>query len=161
MQAYEAFPLLHPVPLSAFGEAFDKFTSTAFRLECLPIYTVEEEHSFFLEYKSSGKCSAGFNSEWLDFLNAAHADGKTVHRSRVLPKTGDDKAYFRFEVDCGYRLNVDHGEVVTFLEQEEFEEASCSTFGYLTRSPHLLFITMCVVSFLVLQKWTPRWCPST
>jgi len=126
MQAYEAFPLLQPVPLSTFGEAFDKFASNAFRLECLPIYTVEEEHSFFLEYKSIGKCSPAFNSEWLDFLDVAKASGKTVHRSRVLPRSGDDKTYFRFEVDCGYRRNLDHGEVVRFLEQEALEQAASS-----------------------------------
>lgn len=124
MQAYEAFPLLQPVPLSTFGEAFDKFTSSAFRLECLPIYAVEEEHSFFLEYKSTGKCSLEFNSEWLDFLDAAQSTGKTVHRSRVLPKSGDNKSYFRFEVDCGYRKNLEHGEVVKFLDQDVIEQVA-------------------------------------
>jgi hypothetical protein len=126
MQAYEAFPMLRRVPLVEFGEAFDRFTSSAFRLECLPRYAVEEETPFFNQYLSSGVCSLEFNKEWLDFLRTATASTKSVRRARVVPTPGSDLGYFLFEANCGYRRNIEAGEQIRFLPSADFETIAAS-----------------------------------
>ncbi|MDM4767283.1 DUF6879 family protein [Pelomonas sp. SE-A7] len=126
MQAYEAFQFLRPIALSEFGEAFDTFTTSAFRLECLTTYLVDEERPFFDSYSRTGSCEEGFNQDWLDFLTTANRKGKSIHRCRILPQPNDDQTYFRFEVDCGYRRNLECGESISYLTRDDASELAAA-----------------------------------
>jgi hypothetical protein len=99
--------------IAAFGAHFSEFKSRAFRLEVLPRYTVDEERSVFEKYKLGLARPKDLNAEWLAILDMARASGKTFSRTRIL--LGPMTEYLRFEIDWGYPLSLEHGEIINFV----------------------------------------------
>jgi hypothetical protein len=112
---YELFAKLSVAPLAEFGAAFDEFKGSAFRLECLPSYLVEEEAEHLGAYKSGGSCPPGMNAEWLQFLESARSKNRVVQRVRLVPKHREVLDYFGFEADWGYRESIRAGEKINLM----------------------------------------------
>jgi len=63
---------------------FETFTKTAFRLEALPIYVVDNEKEAYEEFITSGKVSEDTASDWVKTVKANVSAGKSVKRLRLL-----------------------------------------------------------------------------
>ncbi len=112
---YELFAKLSVAPLAEFGAAFDEFKGSAFRLECLPSYSVEEEAEHFNAYKRGAPCPAGMNIEWLQFLKSAQSKKRIVQRVRLVPEYRQTVDYFGFEAEWGYKESILAGEQIKLL----------------------------------------------
>lgn len=100
----------------AFADAFASFQRSAFRLEWLQTYKVEEEQLLFQAFLKEGaakSCPRGFE-EWGNDIQKAIATGKSYQRVRRVTQPLTD--YTRFEILNGYRFSVQAGEHVRILE---------------------------------------------
>ncbi len=75
---------------------FETFIDTAFRLEALPQYIVENEKDAFNKFKVSGELLDGANSDWEKLVRANIASGKSMKRLRLL--SDDLTLYEQFEL---------------------------------------------------------------
>jgi hypothetical protein len=107
------------VAQSEFGANFDTFKSSAFRLEQLSLYSVEEESTAFEAYKSGKEIPRQFNSEWNTLLSEAAVAGKVIERVRVID--GPLTTYQTFEILMAYRTSVTLGEDIRFLLRSEID----------------------------------------
>ncbi len=63
---------------------FATFTKTAFRLEALPVYVVDNEKEAFEEFISSGKLSENSSSDWSRTVEENVSAGKSMRRLRLI-----------------------------------------------------------------------------
>jgi hypothetical protein len=97
-----------------FQSLFERFNSTALRIETLPVYQVAEEEPELARYRRGEPLpDLADMREWLDGIRTSTSAGKTYERIRLIPKT--DRSYFGFELDWGYLYSADAGEKVTLL----------------------------------------------
>jgi hypothetical protein len=78
------------------SELFEKFETSAFRLEGLPAYTVPEERDAFHYYQEHKSAPVGFNSDWTAFVEDKISAGKIIQRLRLL--SGNLTQYEQFEL---------------------------------------------------------------
>lgn len=78
------------------SELFEKFETSAFRLEGLPVYTVPEEQVAFEYYRTHQTIPASFNSDWDAFVAEKVAAGKVIQRLRLL--SSELTEYEQFEL---------------------------------------------------------------
>lgn len=95
------------------GELFDSFSSSAFRLETLPVYDVDSEKEMFADYLNGKGLPSEPDRDWCKMLRADREKGKSYERVRVVPYEGSQ--YFQFEVDWGYVYNEAAGEKIFML----------------------------------------------
>jgi hypothetical protein len=98
-----------------FTDLFTTFTSSAWRLETLPVYNVPYEQAAFDRFLA-GKGDSSSVDDWIDTVIApAAADGRDIGRVHVIERTtGDDGKlalgdYLRFELFL-YRFTKAAGE---------------------------------------------------
>jgi hypothetical protein len=103
-----------------FDAVFDEWTSSAFRLETLDRYTVEDEaedlHRFLTGQPLPTLTPA--NDPWLARVAATTAAGQRWQRVHVVGAVTD---YLRFELAC-YRDNVAAGEDVRIADRDDHPE---------------------------------------
>lgn len=87
---------------------FETFEKTAFRLEALPQYLVENERLAFDTFKASGKLPDFLNSDWADLVEKNTKAGKTMQRLRLL--SDELSEYEKFETQVYPGLSA--GEVI-------------------------------------------------
>lgn len=75
---------------------FETFTHTAFRLEALPQYIVENETANFSNFKDSGKLLDNTNSDWAKLVRSNIESGKSMKRLRLL--SDELTPYEQFEI---------------------------------------------------------------
>ena len=97
------------------GALFESFTTSAFRLECLPSYDVTEDaerdaYRLWL----AGERPPAREREWPKLVASAVAAGKTMQRVRLVESPPTD--YQRFEMEHGYPANVAAGEAIYILD---------------------------------------------
>lgn len=109
------------VPLSDFAKHFSLYKREAFRLELLSEYNVPSEAPFIELYKSKkSECPEEFNVGWLNILDNARARGAKNSRLRLIPR-GGVSSYMDFEINWGYKRNVQHGENILRVSSEVIE----------------------------------------
>lgn len=113
----------------AFTSAFSTFQKSAFRLEWLQTYDVEEERKLFRAFLKEGaveSCPPEFEAGCKEIARAT-AGGKLFQRVRrvTLPLT----EYTRFEILNGYRFCIEAGEQVRILEKPDVISNFLSTVG--------------------------------
>jgi hypothetical protein len=101
--------------LDAFDAGFDRFQTTAFRLETLPRYADDEDEEFavFLAGKPLPERSAR-TVPWLKRVADTTAAGSRWRRVHVLSRPLTD--YLRFEM-VGYEANLDAGEDIRIADR--------------------------------------------
>ncbi|MDB5064813.1 MAG: hypothetical protein JWM18_1247 [Chloroflexi bacterium] len=108
--------------MSTLGELLRDFERSAFRLEALDRYLVEEEEpSFaaFLRGEPQPPDDPGFDA-WLDGLRQKRAAGKEMVRVHVI--VGPLTPYLRYELEWGYSMTVPAGEDVRILHRPSWED---------------------------------------
>ena len=104
--------------LSKFGSFFTEFEKTAFRLELLQTYQVEQEAKYFEEYKKGVNTpSPEFNNDWVEILSSNIRQNKIMKRIRLLIEPLND--YTKFEINWGYKKNNDKGELIYCISIEK------------------------------------------
>lgn len=105
------------VDISVFGTEFSVFSSSATRLELLPVYRVPEEERAILAFRSGEPVDRSFNEGWHRILSSAAARNAAVKRLRAIPPTPTE--YLKFETEHGYIPSQSFGEEVRFIEIEK------------------------------------------
>jgi len=82
-------------------------------------YTVESERQAFADYLQGNPPPQDLNAAWHDTLDKARNDQQTMTRVRVIDTV---TPYIKFEVECGYEKNIEHGEDIWFLISSDFTE---------------------------------------
>ena len=97
------------------GRLFKTFRRTAFRLETLPAYAIDEEAESLRAWRAGGPRPAWQEDrEWCRLVADATAAGKFMQRVRVVRRPLSD--YIRLEFDWGYPDNIAAGEDIRILE---------------------------------------------
>ena len=93
-----SFDIQHP---------FETFQTSAFRLEALPKYLVENEREAFAHFKETGEIPAYANTEWSSLVEHAIAAGKTMQRLRLLSDELTPYEQFELHVYSGLEAGED------------------------------------------------------
>ena len=117
MNSIKFYSDLEKFPLSEFGKHFSNFRKTAFRLEQLSMFNVEEEREAIQKIRSGEPMPEDFNKEWLDILLSAQTAGKEFSRVRVID--GKLTEYQKFEINWGYKRSIKFGEDIRFIIRPE------------------------------------------
>jgi len=105
--------------LSKLIDKFTNFKKEAFRLELLQKYDVEFERESFLEFLKTGKLVADKTTNaYSELITKAKKRGAEMKRIHVIKLPLSD--YLLFEI-AAYKFNIDSGEKVYLLLQEDFE----------------------------------------
>jgi hypothetical protein len=105
------------------GAMFGTFKRSAFRLETLPEYSVDEEQAEFARYLAGEPLpNVPEMEDWLDLVRRAVAQGKVFERVRVLPDPLTP--YARFEIDWGYLYNATAGERIAVAPASAWAKTS-------------------------------------
>jgi hypothetical protein len=103
--------LMQKISLASFKETFSTFRHSAFRLELLPEYVVDEERVEFAAYLD-GVVLAEYplpaDLPWFQLIKCSCAEGKVFTRVRWMPEMLTP--YIRYEIDRGYRFSSQAGE---------------------------------------------------
>lgn len=116
-----------PLPPEEFDRLFRTLRESAFRLETLPQYLVEEEAEefrLFLEGKPRPAPDEGYLS-WLDMIRSHVSAGRWMQRIHLI--RGELTPYLRFEMLWGYVDTVAAGEDVRIVQVDEGELAELGT----------------------------------
>ncbi|MGC5401549.1 DUF6879 family protein [Streptomyces sp. DT20] len=97
-----------------FGRLFETFRWTAFRLETLSVYSVEEEHEEFERFLLGGD----MGPDWTDnpWVRSMTNKGKQLSRVHVLSSPLTD--YLRYEL-AAYPGNITAGETIGIIDRAE------------------------------------------
>ncbi|MFF2656201.1 DUF6879 family protein [Kitasatospora sp. NPDC058032] len=101
-----------------FGRLFENFQHTAFRLETLDLYDVEEEREEFEAFLAGDPMPP----EWADnpWVRSMTDHGKTVARVHVLTSPLTD--YLRYEL-AAYPGNITAGETIGIIDRADQQVA--------------------------------------
>ncbi|CAM4015546.1 DUF6879 family protein [Nocardiopsis rhodophaea] len=99
------------------AEYFKNFTSSAFRLETLDTYRVDDEAEYFERFMAGGE----FPEDWHDnpWVRSITKSGRKLSRVHVLRTPLSD--YLRFQLGWGYPGNVHDGEDIRILNLSEVQ----------------------------------------
>ncbi|MFJ9028593.1 DUF6879 family protein [Streptomyces sp. NPDC102274] len=97
---------------------FGSFEREAFRLETLPVYSVEGEEDEFETFRATGKLELPEDDPWLVKVRSFRDSGRRIRRVHVVTRPLSD--YLRYEF-AAYRYNVEAGEDVRILDLTDRE----------------------------------------
>lgn len=104
-----------------FLDLFRSFTREAWRLELLQQYgNSNEDERLARFFRGEPYQHTQAKQAWLDIIATAHARGATVGRVHVVQEPLSD--YMRYELSWGYPANVEAGEDIRILPQDEYEQ---------------------------------------
>lgn len=96
----------------------DRFTTELFRLEALPVYTVDSDADNVERYLTGQPGpSWADGGQWFDRLRTERAAGLRRYRVRVLASPIGD--YLRYECEWGYAYTAAAGEEIHILDLTE------------------------------------------
>ena len=96
---------------------FETFNETAFRLEALPQYIVENEKEAFGKFKLSGEVTNESDSGWAKLVKSNIESGKSMKRLRLL--SDELTPYEQFEL-LSYP-GISHGEEIRVNARTSYE----------------------------------------
>jgi len=98
----------------------NRITKSAFRLELLDLYDVEQETEEFSRFLAGGPFDLAEQQPWLDVLRREEEAG--IRRYRVHVVRTPLTPYLRYECEWGYVLNEPAGEEINILDLTEQPE---------------------------------------
>jgi len=103
---------------NSFSTAFESFERSAFRLETLDTYSVEEEKASFAAYLAGDPLPPpNLGVQWTSFLEKAKSAGKVITRVRLIP--AKLTPYLKYEFDWWYAYNAKAGENILVVKSSE------------------------------------------
>jgi hypothetical protein len=100
------------------SDLFDQFEISAFRLEALPRYKVDDEVDALAQFESTGTLPAGHNNDWAELIRGNLAVGKTMKRLRLFEVPLNSYEAFERAV---YEINVEAGEEIHAANRADFQ----------------------------------------
>lgn len=100
-----------------FGKLFTTYEHSAWRLETLPAYSVDEEAADLARFLAGEAWPEDYTDEWIEMIAAHTASGRTMGRVHALRLPLSD--YLRFEIFTGYVFTARAGEDVRILDLDE------------------------------------------
>jgi hypothetical protein len=116
-------PLVQPVDPTGrlspaeFGGLFQSFTASAFRLETLSEYRVEESAQKVELFLKGTPLPPDGNDAWCQLVSAARTAGKRMSRVHVIPRRLTP--YLRYEIEWGYVYSAEAGEEILLLPHDQ------------------------------------------
>lgn len=111
MSPIEFYDALENISLADFGRLFSEVQRSAFRLELLQQFIVEDEVDPFNKFKQGQKSPPpGFNKPWTDLISSYARKGISFTRVRYV--TRPLTLYTQFEFAWAYLVNMDAGEQI-------------------------------------------------
>jgi hypothetical protein len=80
---------------------FETFTQSAFRLEALPQYLVEDEKEAFERFKATGDIPKILSPEWASLVETNTKSGKTMKRLRLISDELTPYEQFELQIYSG------------------------------------------------------------
>lgn len=93
---------------------FDSFSSSAWRLELHPVYTVPQEAENISRWRAGERLPEDHWSPWMERVAGYSASGRRISRVHVVRRPLSE--YLRFEFDWYYRPHVRAGEDIRILD---------------------------------------------
>lgn len=100
-----------------FGRLFTTYERSAWRLETLSVYAVEEEADDFARYLAGERRPSDYTDDWIEMIATHVAPGRTMGRVHALRLPLSD--YLRFEIFTGYVFTAKVGEDIGILDLDE------------------------------------------
>lgn len=97
-----------------FGKLFTTYERSAWRLETLPAYAVDEEAEDFARFLADEAWPEDYTDDWIKMIAAHTASGRTMGRVHALRLPLSD--YLRFEIFTGYAFTAKAGEDIRILD---------------------------------------------
>lgn len=97
------------------SELFDTFQLSAFRLEGLSVYSVQEEKEALEYYQSHGHVPAEFGDDWAKFVKQQTESGKILQRLRLLSDDPTDYELFELNAYSGLK----NGEDIRYAKRSD------------------------------------------
>jgi len=108
------------------NDPFETFKYTAFRLEGLPEYLVEEEAIDFQKFKDTGELSNNEDSSWKQLVKNSIDHGKSIQRLRL---TSDELTqYEQFELQSYPGIEV--GEEIRINSKFDYKDKYIGDFWF-------------------------------
>lgn len=101
-----------------FGKLFTTYERSAWRLETLPAYGVNEEAEDFARFLAGETWPEDYTDEWVQMIAAHAASGRTMGRVHALRLPLSD--YLRFEIFTGYVFTARAGEDIRILDLDAY-----------------------------------------
>lgn len=98
---------------------FNTFKKSAFRVETLQKYNVNEEQEGFANFLNHGILDNNLNNDWYDIIKKAKNRGASITRVHLIKLPLTD--YLRFEIEL-YKLNEKYGEEIFILIDNQTEK---------------------------------------
>ncbi|MGH7881921.1 MAG: DUF6879 family protein [Candidatus Dormibacteraceae bacterium] len=98
-----------------FGDLFKSFSRSAFRLETLPRYEVEEEAEEFAAYLEGNPLppESSDDIDWRHWIETSTRQGRSWSRVHIMPE--QLTPYLRYQIEWGYLFNSQAGEDIRLL----------------------------------------------
>jgi len=97
-----------------FMAMFHSFKESAFRLETLSQYLVDQFDKDYEDFLRGEPLASNKNDDWCNLIASSVAEGKSFSRVHILPQ--ELSSYLRFEIEWGYVYNVAAGSDIRLLE---------------------------------------------
>jgi hypothetical protein len=101
------------ISIDEFGPLFESFKKSAFRIETLPYYLVDEEAEELQSFMQGRPFPFTKGEGWIKTIKAINDSGRKIGRVRVVPNP--TTSYFKFELEWHYLYNAEAGEDVRFI----------------------------------------------
>lgn len=98
-----------------FGRLFTTFANSAFRLETLDWYTVDDEAEPLRAFLAGRPIGGTWMSTWLEMIRESTDEGRKFTRVRLMREPPND--YMRFTLYCS-QFNQTAGEDIRFLNMD-------------------------------------------
>lgn len=106
--------------MQQFAELFSKFERTAFRIETLPVYSVDGERDRLAGFLDGELLPPDSNEQWAQQIASSTAAGKKFARVHVIDH--NISPYIRFEIEYYYVFNCKAGEDIRFVFREDVKD---------------------------------------
>ncbi|MFA5070981.1 MAG: DUF6879 family protein [Candidatus Pacearchaeota archaeon] len=98
---------------------FENFEKSAFRLELLQKYSVDEELEDFSNFIKTSKINSKKYSEWTEIISKAKSRGVIMQRVHIVDFPLSDYLKYEFEY---YKISKKIGEQIFLLDKNKFNE---------------------------------------
>ena len=105
---------------------FETFEKSAFRLEALPQYIVENEKHEFSSFKSLGRVPVNPNPEWANLVKTNIKSGKSMKRLRLL--SDELTLYEQFELQS--YPGIQYGEEIRINARSKYKDTYLYDFWF-------------------------------
>lgn len=121
MRSEDLFSAMQDVPIPSFLSYFTSAISSAYRLELLSSYIVEQEINAIEQFRKNPSLRPpDFNQDWTSLISGLKARRVKIQRVRLVDEPISE--YLKFEIKWGYTSNITAGEEIRIIERSAFDD---------------------------------------